>query len=188
MSRFTKFPWLALSLLTLGACSGGTTNPDDIPDDTPTGRLSVFLDSTEVTDALPPSVESVWLRFADVLVRSESDGWITIGNDREDLDLMTLRGGSRLQLGTGMIFEGPYDAVRLLIADSWIIVSGTQHELKIDRFFDLPGSGYDFSADFFVDEGVTTTLAMKWDLDTQLTNDGDDWTLGTDVDVDVSLN
>jgi hypothetical protein len=180
--------FLAVGLLPLVACSGGPTDPDDIPDDTITGRLSVFLNAMESTNALPPNVESVWLRMEDVLVRSGAEGWISIGDDRRDLDLMTLRGGDALQIGTGMIYEGAYDALRILIADSWIIVGGVQKELEVKQFLNLPGNGHDFAADFFVDENVTTRVGMSWDLDTQLRSEDDVWTLGSEVTVTVALN
>jgi hypothetical protein len=179
---------MTFALLTVGllACNGAK-DPDDIPASTPTGELVAYLDATEDTETINELVEEVWLRFEDVLVHSEDEGWVTIGDDRRDLDLMPLRGGAPLHIGGADIYEGAYDAMRLIIADSWIIVDGEQLELTIARVLDMPGDGFDFGADFFVDEGVTTSVLLNWDLDTQLANDADVWTLHTDAVLNVEL-
>lgn len=180
-------PMIVSLTLALSACSD-VIDPDDIPAGTPTGAVSVSLAATaDTTDVLNPLVEEVWLRFEDVLVHSEEKGWITIGNDRRDIDLMGLRGGVPMRIGGADTYEGAYDAMRIIVADSWIVVAGDQLELTVARVVDLDGEGIDFSADFFVDEGVSTSVSLLWDLDEQLDEAGDDWTLRAEGALDVSL-
>jgi hypothetical protein len=75
----------------------------------------------------------------------------------------------------------------LLIADSWIVVDGQEESLTIASGFDLPGAGVDFAASLFVDENTATSVLIGWNLDEELSFDGDGWILGTDASVNVDL-
>jgi hypothetical protein len=168
-------------------CDKKVTDADDIPDGVATGELQVLLDATADEGSLSTSVEEVWLRFEDILVQHEDRGWISIGEDRADVDLMALRGGEPIAIGTGDVYEGAYDAIQLLIADSWIVVDGQEESLTIASGFDLPGDGVDFAASLFVDESTATSVLIGWSLDEELSFDGDGWILGTDATVNVDL-
>jgi hypothetical protein len=186
MTRFTT-----LALLTLGALSACDTSkepidPDDLPDNAPKGTLVVELSGGSEGE-VNSSVEEVWIRFEDVQVKHEDEGWISIAEERADLDLMTLRDGITEELGRAEVLEGAYESLRLMIADAWIVVDGTEQDLTIAEGFPLPEAGLTFDESFFVDEGSTTTLLLDWDLSTQLTDDEGEWMLGTDAIIDVSL-
>jgi hypothetical protein len=168
-------------------CDKKVIDADDIPAGVATGELQVLLDATADGGSLNTSVEEVWLRFEDILVQHEDRGWVSIGEDRADVDLMELRGGSAIAIGTGDVYEGAYDAIQLLIADSWIVVDGQEESLTIASGFDLPGAGVDFAASLFVDENTATSVLIGWNLDQQLSFDGDGWILGTDASVNVDL-
>lgn len=181
---------VAVLAATLIGC-GSTTDPDEIPSGTATGSLDILLDATPDTNDAPiAGVEEVWVRFEDVRVRSEAEGWLTIGDDRRDIDLMELRGGSAMSIGSDDVFEGSYDAVSLVIADSWIIVDGEQWELAIERGPGVAGSGdaIQFNVDYWVDENTNTSVRIEWDLDTELSGSDQAWTLRSTVDIDVSLD
>lgn len=189
----TNYTSLALILTgTLGACSKGVTDANDIPDSAATGELVVDLGGDAIRAGgdgdVTSAVEEVWVRFEDVQVMHESKGWISISDNREDIDLMTLRAGETARIGRADTYEGAYDTLRLVIADSWIVVDGAEFDLAIADGVEVPDEGVDFQESFFVDANTTTSLFVGWDLDTELTSDGDTWTLGTNASVDVELD
>lgn len=178
-----------LALAGLFGCEREVTHPNDIPNDVKTGGVAVYLAPDGDDGTLNASVDEVWLRFEDVLIHHDTKGWITVGHDREDIDLMTLRAGNRVQIGAGQVYEGVYDALQVFVTDSWIVVNGQEKDLTIDSGFELPGEAIDFTGAFFVAGNTTTSLLLPWDLDVLLTEDTGDWTLRThsyfNVEIDV---
>jgi hypothetical protein len=167
-------------------------NADDIPDGAAQGELVVELGGDSAASGgdgeVNSSVEGVWIRFEDVQVLHESEGWISLSQDREDIDLLALRNGETAQIAAADTYEGAYDTLRLIVADSWIVVDGTEYDLQIADGLALPEEGISFSESFFVDEDNTTRLFVGWDLDTELADDGEQWILGTDASIDVDLD
>jgi hypothetical protein len=179
--------FLRISLvLALVACNA-PVDPNDIPDGVPTGGVQVAIDCTSNGGLAETAVDELWLRFEDVLVFHEDKGWITIGGDRQDIDLNTLIEGDPVVSGSADVYEGPYNTIRLIVADSWVVVNGAEQNLTIERILDLPGDGFDFGADFSVDTATTTTVTLIWNLDTELTETSGEWSLGTTVAVDVAV-
>jgi len=182
-----KTPATFLLLGTLAACQ--TKEPvdaGDLPDDTPKGtlRVSVTGGETEVNS----SVEEVWLRIEDLQVRHEDMGWISLGMDRQDIDLMANLPDTQ-ELAQADVPEGSYGGMKLFVADSWIVVDGAERDLTIesDLAADLISEGIDFDESFFVDEGSVTSLVIDWDLGNQLQDNEGEWNLGTRANIDVSL-
>lgn len=178
----------ALAFAMIGCNS--PTDPDDIPSGTPTGQLDLLLEGTVTTTGiLPVGVEEVWVRFEDVLVRSGGEEWLTIGDDRRDINLMALRGANDLSIGGGQVYEGDYDAVSILVADSWIVVDGQEYELTIERGAGVGGTGdsYEFDVDFWVDQNTKTSVRLMWDLDTALTGADATWNLQAASEFDVEI-
>jgi len=182
-----KTPATFLLFGVLAACQ--TKEPVDageLPDSTPKGTLRVSVTGGE--NEVNSSVEEVWLRIEDVQVRHEEMGWISLETDRQDLDLMA---GipTEQELAESEVPEGSYTRMKLLVADSWIVVDGQERDLTIqsDLVGDVLAEGIDFDETFFVDEGSTTSLLIDWDLGNQLQDDQGEWNLGTAGQVDVSL-
>jgi hypothetical protein len=190
----TKYTLATLAIAgILGGCKKDVTDANDIPDGATTGEIAVHLggDSARAggDGEVSSSVEEVWVRFEDVQILHENKGWISISDNREDIDLMTLRDGETASIGRAQTYEGAYDTLRLIVADSWIVVDGEESDLLIADGVELPDDeGISFQESFFVDEGTTTSLFVGWDLDTELSDDGEGWSLGTDAGVDVELN
>ncbi len=181
--------WLLFGWVALAGCNKDVTDPDDIPDDVETGEVIVRLAATDGTSGtIDSTIDEVWVRFQDVLVHSEAEGWVTLGADREDIDLMTLRGGSALTIGAADVFEGAYDAVRVVIADSWIVIDGAENDLTIDGGLQLPTDGVDFSEDYFINKNSSTVLGIGWDLNEELSVTDDVWKLTTNGTVNVTIN
>lgn len=178
---------LRISFLLSFAPCDKPTDPLDIPNGVPTGGVEVAIDCTSNGGLAETAADELWLRFEDVLVYHEDKHWLSIGGDRLDIDLNTLIEGDAVVTGTANVYEGPYNTIRLIVADSWVVVDGVESNLNIERVLDLPGDGFDFDADFSVDKATTTTITLVWNLDTELTEDEGLWSLGTDVAVDVAV-
>ena len=182
-----KTPATFLLLGVLAACqTKEPVDPNELPEGTPTGMLRVGLTGGETE--VNSSVEEVWLRIEDVQVRHEEMGWISMGTERQDIDLMAGLPDTQ-DLAEAEVPEGSYTRMKLLIADSWIVVDGQERDLTIesDLVGDVLAEGIDFDETFFVDEGSTTSLLIDWDLGNQLQDDQGEWNLGTTATVDVSL-
>jgi len=179
---------------TFAGCTHDVQDAGDIPAGATTGKVVVRLggdSNMEGNDGeVNSSIDEVWIRLQDVQVHHESRGWISVLSDREDIDLLALRDSpSGEVVGKADVYEGPYDMLKLLVADSWIVVDGVQSDLTISSGLALPGDdGVNFDESYFVDAGTTTTLWVGWDLDTQLSHSGDSWVLGSDANLDVNLH
>lgn len=181
----TKYGLAAVVLLGVG-CKKEVTDPDEIPDNVATGEVVVTLE-TDDPGEVSSSVEEVFVRIEDVLIHHETQGWITIANERQDVDLMTVHLGESQEIGRADVYEGAYDTLRVVIADSWIVVDGVETDLTIDEGLGLPAEGIDFNESFFVDENSTTMLAVDFDLDSQLIDNEGVWELGADATVTVDI-
>jgi hypothetical protein len=183
----TRFGRVFGVLLLAVGCDPKVDDTDDIPDDTRTGEIRVNLGST-ADGELPSQLEEVWVRFEDVQVEHDARGWLSIADARQDVNLMALRDGSTTNIGRGDVYQGAYGALRLLVADAWVVADGEEVPLTLTE--DIPGllePGIQLEKGFFVDAGITTTLTTHWNLASQLVDEGDAWTLGTSASVDVRL-
>jgi hypothetical protein len=180
----TTFGWIAM-VLAVG-CKKEVVDADDIPDRAKTGPLVVELGSNG-GDGVNSAVDAVWITLEDVQVSHDDKGWVSVSNERQEVELLGLTDGP-VRIGAGKVYEGSYDALRLVVADSWIVVDGEELDLTITEDLpDLIGPGFTFREGFFVAGGTTTTLRVRWDLANQLVDDGGAWSLGTGAAVDVTL-
>ena len=176
---------LAFSLSVLG-CKDGT-DVKDIPDSASTGPMVVDVggDATRTggnDGAVPDTVDEVWLRIDQVSVYHETEGWIFIDDGRKNVNLMAQRDGATESIGTGDVYSGDYDTLRLSLVDAWIVVEGVEYTLDISNGVDLDNN-VDLSLAMHVDENNTTSVWVGWDLDNQLDGADQTWTLGTDVNL-----
>ena len=182
-----------LTPLMLGAaCKKGSTDIDDIPSSASTGRLTIELggDATAAAgdeDALEDNVDEVWIRINRVEVDHEQEGWIVMSSERRDIDLLSLRDGETEEIASGDVYEGAYDGVLFEITDAWVVAGDDQHDLEIQGGYDEGSNELELDETYFVDADTDTLLFIGWDLDTQLRGSDDDWSLKTDVDVEVDV-
>lgn len=177
--------------LALTACRDGI-DKDDISDRATTGSMVVDVggDATRTggnDSAVPDTVDEVWLSIDQVSVYHEDKGWIFIDDGRKDVDLMAQRDGSTEPIGTGDIYAGSYDTLRISLVDSWIVVEGVEYDLTISNGVDLDNN-LDLSVDMHVDEDNITSVWVGWDLDNQLSGADEVWSLGTDVNLNSSID
>lgn len=164
----------------------------DIPDRVSTGPVTVDIGGDVTRDGgndgeVSDKVDEVWLRVDQVVVRHDRKGWVYIDDGRVNINLMAMRDGDVKRIGEGDVYVGDYDMVRLNIVDSWIVVEGTDYDLPISNGLDL-SEGLDLSQAFNVAESTEAAVWVGWDLDTQLTGEGEVWELGTDINVTVDVN
>jgi hypothetical protein len=174
------------------ACNGGSTDIDDIPSSATTGTLRILLggDATAAAgdeDAVEEGVDEVWLRVNRVEVEHENEGWIVMSSERTDIDLMSLRDGDTAELTSGDVYEGAYERALFEITDAWVVAGGEEYDLEIQGGYDQGSSELELDESYFVDADTETDLFVGWDVDTQLSGSDDDWTLKTDLDVEVDV-
>jgi hypothetical protein len=177
-------------LLALGGCSvdlKGDTTPDEqnIPDGEATGKMYVDVagDSTMDTSDdgdLPDGVEQVWLTIDKVEVHHQDEGWISISESSQDVELVGARETPE-RVAEGDIYDGSYDQVRLTIGDAWVIVDGDEQYLQVDG-----NATFDAAVDLGEDE--EREVFLGWDLDQNLDDSDGSWALGADVSVDVDVD
>jgi hypothetical protein len=188
----SSVPQFALTLCVfLVACKKDPVDVNDIPDDASTGTLRIDLGGDATADSgdedpVDGGVDEVWLRVDQVEVEHEDEGWIIMSDERTDIDLMSLREDGQ-RLASGDVYEGAYDKVRFVITDAWILVGGEEYDLDIEGGFDQGSGELELDASFFVDADTVTDLWLGWDLDSQLRGSDDNWSLKSDVDVDVDV-
>ncbi len=185
--RLSSVPLLFLVV----ACKKDPVDVNDIPDDATTGTLRIDLggdataQSGDEDSVGEGEVDEVWIRVDQVEVEHEDEGWIIMSDERTDIDLMSLREDGE-RLASGDVYEGAYDNVRFVITDAWILVGGEEYDLDVDGVDG--GSGeLELDVSFFVDADTVTDLWLGWDLDSQLRGSDDNWSLKSDVNVDVDV-
>lgn len=89
-------------------CGRKPTEPGQIPGAAATGMLRVLLGSEPATGQVDPGVEEVWVRVDGVEARHQSEGWVTVTNERQDLDLLGGAGPDDVQDGGMGGHGGPY--------------------------------------------------------------------------------
>ena len=188
--RLSPIP--SLALVALVACKKDPVDVNDIPDDASTGTLRIDLggdataNSGDEDSVGEGEVDEVWIRVDQVEVEHEDEGWIIMSDERTDIDLMSLRDGGGERIASGDVYEGAYDQVRFVITDSWVLVGGEEYDLDIDGVDG--GSGeLELDVSFFVDADIVTDLWLGWDLDSQLRGSDDNWSLKSDVNVEVDV-
>jgi hypothetical protein len=182
---------VALAAGTWIGCAPQVADPGDIPSDMPTGTLLVELGSEQPT-AVDPRVEEVWVRIDSVEARHEDLGWISVTEMRQDVDLLA---ADKAVIGDADIWVGSYNRLEIGIADTWIVVDGTERELSFIGDVDLLGplagdallGGIILTDTFFVDEDSTTTVDVDWDIDENLSPQGDGWMLGASTSANVDI-
>lgn len=98
------------------------------------------------------------------------DGWVTLSEPKQPLDVLSLRGGTLAMIGEAALEPGDYRALRLVIQPgrSRVVLRGG-HVLDLARALVLPDSArkaIDVPLDrpLRVEPGVTTELVIDFDL------------------------
>lgn len=88
-------------------------------------RINVLL-----TDA-PGDFESVWVTISNVSIESADAGWITLVDQPQKFDLLTLRNDVTAALGGTTLEPGTYGQLRMLVDTASVVVGGVESPLPI---------------------------------------------------------
>jgi len=99
-----------------------------------TGRMNVKL-----TDA-PGNYDAVYIHINKVLIKADSttsdsassnnNGWITLSNKSQTVDLLKLRNGNTIQIGNKKLAAGTYSQIRFVLGSgNQVVVNGKTHSL-----------------------------------------------------------
>lgn len=125
-------------------------------------RMTVLL-----TDA-PAAFESVWVDIVRVDIESATDGWLTLVDEPQRFDLLTLRDGVTAAMGDAELAAGHYGQLRLIVDSASVvtdgvespmtIASGAQTGIKIPLDRDLEANTtYALTLDYDAEQSVKTT-------------------------------
>ena len=151
-----------LSIIGLTAC--------DVSQNEQTSTLQVKL-----TDA-PAAYDAVWVDVQSVRIHqnqtaetdaeqnnqeAETNGWITIMDQPQRINLLTLRNGNEITLGSAELEPGTYSQLRFMLgSDNEVVIDGESRQLI------TPGqqqSGTKLNINATVEEGQTYTLLVDFD-------------------------
>ena len=147
-------------ILTYAAC--------DVTDEahSDTGQLTVHL-----TDA-PGDYEAVWVDIQEVRIKSENhqstenpkagdNGWIKVNDAPVRVNLLELRNGNTIKLGSEELDAGTYHQIRLVLGpDNEVVVNETTHPLATPSA-DESGVKLDINAE--IEEGEIYNLLIDFD-------------------------
>ena len=152
---------LSLALITaMGMFSGCGDDNSTSPADG-TGTLKVLLtDATAAYDAVNVTFSSVMVHADfDSSATDSTTGWIVVSETPQTIDLLTLSNGVTALLGEKELDEEHYTQIRLVISAAEVVIDSVSHELNI------PSDTLKFVSGFDIVDGVTTELAIDFDVE-----------------------
>ncbi len=84
-------------------------------------------------------------------------GWITLSNEAQEFDLLTLTNGATALLGEKELESGLYTQMRLEVSDAELIIDDDSYPVKI------PSGTIKLIRGFEINDGVTTELVVDFD-------------------------
>ena len=90
----------------------------------------------------------------------ETGSWVTLVDEAQAFDLLTLQNGVSAALGDALIEPGQYDQIRLIVSEASVVVDGETHDL------DIPSgeqTGFKLSYDYEVVSGGSYELMLDFD-------------------------
>ena len=161
-SIFSKWAWRAgLScLLAMSGCSSGGSSGE-------VGTLNVLL-----TDAPACGFDHVYVTVDHVEISTDGGTWTTVPvkSTLSRIDLLTLRNGTLLSLGSVPLSAGTYQQVRLVLKDNgasapWanaLVLTGSTSELPL-KTPSGQQSGYKIRGPFTVQANTLSDLVLDFD-------------------------
>jgi hypothetical protein len=131
--------------------AGPKPGSDDEPSSSP--RVALLL-----TDA-PGDFEHVWTNIASVQIGSE-DGWLTLVDEPQTFDLLTLQNGVTAALGDAVLAPGHYTQLRLIVDEASVVVDGTESPLTIASGAE---TGIKIDLDAALEENMEYSLTIDFD-------------------------
>ena len=162
--RLFRFLLLLVPVLLYGTtCSNDTdsaltTAPDSGGTTTGTGTLKLYL-----TDA-PGEFSEVNITFTEISVKVKEDTWITVSEQEQTFDLLSLTGGLTALMGEEALDPGEYGQVRLLIKEAEVAIGeGEERAVYPLQIPSGSASGLKIGHGFTIEEGKVVELVIDFD-------------------------
>lgn len=132
-----------------GASGDGTRIPQS-------PRLEMRL-----TDA-PGDYDNVWVNIASVAIESADLGWMTITEQPQKFDLLTLQNDVTAALGGATLEAGTYGQLRLVVDSASVVVGGVESPLTIASGAQ---TGIKINLDSAFEDNMTYAVTLDFDAD-----------------------
>ncbi len=147
---------IAMCLFAVSAGCAADGAPDDgarIPE---SPRLEMRL-----TDA-PGDYDNVWVNIASVAIESADAGWMTITDQPQKFDLLTLQNDVTAALGGATLDAGSYGQLRLVVDSASVVVAGVESPLTIASGAQ---TGIKINLDSAFEDNMTYAVTLDFDAD-----------------------
>lgn len=152
----------SLFALITGCIAGpGTQGSTQGTQDTQGGAGSSATPHLQVrlTDA-PAAFQSVFVNISRVEIGTSSNSWVTLSDQPQQFDLLTLQNDATALLGGGALAPGSYTQLRLIVDSASVVLDGVSQALKIASGTQ---TGIKLNLDAEVVAGMTYTLVIDYD-------------------------
>lgn len=155
--------FLAASLFVLAstgcAVDGASSSSSSSDDGTGTAApIAPHLDM-RLTDA-PGDFEKVWVNITKVEIESSDAGWLTLADQPQKFDLLTLQNDVTAALAGTTLEPGAYGQLRLLVDSASVVIAGVESPLTIASGAQ---TGIKIPLDSTFEENMTYSLTLDYD-------------------------
>ena len=113
----------------------------------------------QLTDA-PADFQSVFVNISRIEIGTATDGWVTLSDQAQQFDLLTLQNDATALLGGADLAPGSYTQLRLIVDSASVVVAGVTQSLTIASGAQ---TGIKLNVDAEVAAGMTYTLVIDYD-------------------------
>ena len=170
----------SLAALTAACATGEAPAPeednpntsDDTSDNDP-NRPEASGNNLEVllTDA-PGDFDEVWVDIVSVEVDAGDAGWITLADQPQSFDLLTLQNDVTAALGGASLAPGTYGQLRLIVDNAFVVLDGNAEDLKIASGMQ---TGIKINLDTEIVEGMKYSVVIDFDAQKSVKSTGQGW-------------
>ena len=151
--------FLAASLFVLASTGCAVDGASSTTGDTGTAApVAPHLDM-RLTDA-PGAFEKVWVNITKVEIESADTGWITLADEPQKYDLLTLQNDVTAALGGTTLEPGTYGQLRLLVDSASVVIAGVESPMTIASGAQ---TGIKIPLDSTFEENMTYSLTLDYD-------------------------
>ncbi|HET7499451.1 MAG TPA: DUF4382 domain-containing protein [Kofleriaceae bacterium] len=121
----------------------------------------------KLTDA-PAAFDSVFVTISQVRI-STAAGWVSLSEQPQRFDLLTLRDDATALLGGTDLAPGSYNQLRLIVDSASVVVGGVESALDVASGAQ---TGLKLNLDTEIVAGMTYTLVIDFDADKSIKSTG----------------
>ena len=126
-----------------------------------TGNFKLYL-----TDQPIDNADEIWVTISEINVQKADEGFLTLSQEEQRFDLLTLLNTEELMLST-TLEKGTYTQIRLVVSEGEIVIDGITYpmtvassEVKIPLVFNVMEDGsIEVVIDFEADESIHVVYA-----------------------------